>query len=151
LFNPLTGDERSLHPASVRFMLASRAALAGIPTFGFHDFRRTFATELLRTHDIALVGKLLNHQKLASTLIYDLADEQQQRQAVASIDLPAPPLDDTSAAPAPTPRPDHGAVAGLPPRCTRLARRRPRCSSSAGSRSAGSPTATGTTRRAGGS
>ena len=52
------------------------------------DFRRTFATELLRSHDVALVGKLLNHKKTASTMTYDMVNEEEQRDAVGRIDLP---------------------------------------------------------------
>lgn len=89
LFCPLTGaDQRPLTTATLRWMIASRAAAAGVAPFGCHDFRRTFATELLRTHDVALVGKLLNHTKVQSTLCYDLAGEDDQRAAVAQLDLP---------------------------------------------------------------
>lgn len=70
-------------------MLSTLAVKAGVKPFGCHDFRRTFATELLRTNDIALVGKLLNHRKPQSTLRYDLADEDAQRSAVAQLNLPA--------------------------------------------------------------
>ncbi len=89
LFCPLTGtDLRSLTMETVRYMLKTRAAIAGVKPFGSHDFRRTFATELLRTTDIALVGKLLNHHKVQSTLRYDLAGEEEARGAVAQLDLP---------------------------------------------------------------
>lgn len=97
LFTPLTGtDMRSLTGETLRYMLRTRTVAAGLAPFGCHDFRRTFATELLRTHDVALVGKLLNHNKTQSTLRYDLADEDEQRQAVTCIGLPTLP---TSTAP----------------------------------------------------
>lgn len=91
LFGSLNTKDRSrpLHRHAVNHMLKTRAAAADIAPFGSHDFRRTFATELLRTHDVALVGKLLNHRKPASTLIYDLADEDIQREAIVGLDLPA--------------------------------------------------------------
>lgn len=90
LFTPLNrADTGPIRPISVRYMLRTRAQAAGVAPFGSHDFRRTFATELLRTHDVALVGKLLNHVKTASTVTYDLADEQEQRAAVARIQLTA--------------------------------------------------------------
>lgn len=96
LFTALNDNRRTREPlgtVSVRYMLKTRAVRAGITRpFGPHDFRRTFATELLRTHDAALVGKLLNHNKLASTLIYDLAEDDLQREAVRSIDLRLPDL-----------------------------------------------------------
>jgi integrase len=86
LFTRLTGyDVRPLNTNTVRHMLKTRAHAAGVAPFSCHDFRRTFATELLRTHDIALVGKLLNHNKTASTLTYDLACEDEQRDAVAHV------------------------------------------------------------------
>lgn len=90
LFCPLRGtDLRSLSGDGIRYMLSTLAVKAGVKPFGCHDFRRTFATELLRTNDIALVGKLLNHRKPQSTLRYDLADEDAQRSAVAQLNLPA--------------------------------------------------------------
>lgn len=88
LFCPLTGaDKRPLHAVTIRYMLATRAKAAGIRPFGSHDFRRTFATELLRTHDVVLVGKLLNHNKPESTLRYDMSEEAEQRSAVAQLQL----------------------------------------------------------------
>jgi integrase len=79
----------ALRPTSVRSMLASRCGAAGIEPFGTHDFRRTFATEMLRRYDAALVSKLLNHRKLSSVLIYDMSTDDEMRHAVGSIDLPA--------------------------------------------------------------
>lgn len=78
---------RAVHPASIRYMLRTRCRAAGIPTFGTHDFRRSFATTLLRRHDAALVSKLLNHRKLTSTLIYDMSSADEMRAAVESINL----------------------------------------------------------------
>jgi integrase len=88
MFGPLAGANRHLHPQYVNQRIQLHAKTAGLRHFASHDFRRTFATELLRTHDAALVGKLLNHKKLTSTMVYDLASEDEQRAAVASIQLP---------------------------------------------------------------
>lgn len=89
LFSALHGRSTApLAPFTIRYMLQTRAKHAGVAPFGAHDFRRTFATDLLRTHDPSLVGKLLNHLKLASTMTYDLAGEDEQRAAVGSIGLP---------------------------------------------------------------
>lgn len=85
---------RDLHrmtPGGVRYLMGRRREQAGLAPFGCHDFRRTFATQLLRTHDPVLVGKLLNHSKLSSTMIYDLSAEEEQRDAVGRLSLP--PLD----------------------------------------------------------
>lgn len=104
LFTPLTGSShRHLDAQYVHQRIQVHARTAGVAPFGSHDFRRTFATELLRHHDPALVGKLLNHTKLTSTLIYDLAGEDEQRAAVARIELPSAPeatpdLDDVDGA-----------------------------------------------------
>ncbi len=46
-------------------------AAADVTNFRFHDFRHTFATELLReTRNIKLVQKALNHADITSTLRY---------------------------------------------------------------------------------
>lgn len=72
---------------TARSWIRRRQVAAGVAPFGTHDFRRTFASTLLRTHDLALVGRLLNHTKPTSTLIYDLASDDEQRNAVGSIAL----------------------------------------------------------------
>lgn len=79
--------DRAMATEAIRYMLKSRCKRAGIPEFGTHDFRRTFATEMLRQYDAALVSKLLNHRKLSSTLIYDMTTDDEMRNAVGSIDL----------------------------------------------------------------
>lgn len=93
LFHRLRGAAgQHITTSSLREMMKTRREAAGLPHFGCHDFRRTFATELLRTHDHSLVSKLMNHRKLSSTLVYDLADDDLQRSAVESFDL-APPTE----------------------------------------------------------
>lgn len=84
-------DTRPLNTETLRYIMRRRATEAGVPRFGCHDFRRSFATALLRTHDPVLVGKLLNHTKLSSTMVYDLSAEEEQRDAVGQLFLP--PLD----------------------------------------------------------
>lgn len=79
--------DRALSPEAIRLMLTTRCKIAGITHFATHDFRRTFATEMLRQFDAALVSKLLNHRKLASTLIYDMSTDDEMRDAVRSINL----------------------------------------------------------------
>jgi integrase len=91
---PFRYDGRPVATSTLRYWLAKRRGAAGVAPFGTHDFRRTFASTLLRTHDIALVGRLLNHRKPASTLIYDLASEDEQRAAIDGLGLVAPQLGD---------------------------------------------------------
>ncbi|WP_163695398.1 MULTISPECIES: tyrosine-type recombinase/integrase [Mumia] len=74
---------------TIRTMVHRRAKDAGLAHFTPHDFRRTFASFMLRTHDHALVSRLLNHEKLQSTLVYDMAGDDLQRDAIASFDLPS--------------------------------------------------------------
>lgn len=76
---------------SVRDWVNRRRVQAGVAPFGTHDFRRTVATTLLRSHDLSLVSRLLNHSKPASTLIYDLASDDEQRAAITGLGLLAPP------------------------------------------------------------
>lgn len=61
---------------------------AGIAHCTAHDFRRTLATNLLRTHDPSVVMRLLNHRSLNSTLVYDRASDDLQAVAVDSLPLP---------------------------------------------------------------
>lgn len=79
---------------TARSWVKKRQIAAGIAPFGTHDFRRTFASILLRTHDLPTVGRLLNHRKPASTLIYDMASDDEQRSAVNTIELTAPTVDE---------------------------------------------------------
>lgn len=98
LFCPSRGAApRALHTTTVRNMLHRRAAAAGVAPFGCHDFRRTFATDLLESHDSFLVSALMNHKKVQSTAVYDLRGDRERLAAVETLALPALP---TQAAPA---------------------------------------------------
>ncbi|SDF96711.1 Site-specific recombinase XerD [Cellulosimicrobium cellulans] len=89
LFSSLISAEiRPVTPTSLRYMLRTRAEAAGVAPFGSHDFRRTFATDLLETVDPALVSRLLNHRKLESTMIYDQRGDDAKRDAVRHLALP---------------------------------------------------------------
>lgn len=90
LFTSLNGGMKHLDTVSVRWMLEQRRLAAGIQPFGPHDFRRTFATDLLETFDGMIVSKLMNHQKLDSTMRYDLRGEADMRSAVNHLTLPIP-------------------------------------------------------------
>mgnify|MGYP001264635659 CR=1 FL=1 len=67
--------------------------VAGVRRIGTHDFRRTVATTLLRTTDIATVAHVLNHVDINSTAAYDRAADELARQAVET--LPLPEIQDT--------------------------------------------------------
>jgi integrase len=81
----------STHAVRARAQLwAERAGIGHLTT---HDFRRTVASILLRTTDASLVGRLLNHTDLATTLVYDITTEEEQRGAISTLPLPEPPPD----------------------------------------------------------
>lgn len=82
------GHRAHLSTHAVRERLTTLAARAGIGTVQTHDFRRTVATALLRTHDAALTGRLLGHANLASTMTYDMAGMDEHRLAVGTLPLP---------------------------------------------------------------
>ncbi|WP_147463404.1 tyrosine-type recombinase/integrase [Cellulomonas triticagri] len=85
-------DLTPLNVSTVRDMVHRRRVEAEVAPFGVHDFRRTFASDLLGRFDPALVSKLLNHRKLDSTMLYDVRGDELKRTAVASLALPAVPL-----------------------------------------------------------
>lgn len=76
---------------TVRMMLYTRADQAGVKRFGSHDFRRTLATTLLRTHDTGIVSRILGHRDVASTAVYDLTGPEECRDAVETLPMPAHP------------------------------------------------------------
>lgn len=84
------GDTDGAHVSTtfVRGWLARITTGADVAPFTSHDFRRTFASTMLRSHDPALVSKLLNHKSLEATLVYDLASADEMRAAVATVELP---------------------------------------------------------------
>lgn len=77
-----------MSPHVVKGLLSRATEAAGLPHCTAHDFRRTVATHLLRTHDASVVMKLLNHKSLNSTLVYDRAPEELQAKAVDSLPIP---------------------------------------------------------------
>jgi integrase len=79
---------RPLTAFGIRWILKQVATGAGVTWLGSHDFRRTFATEMLERHDPVLVSDLLGHEKVDSTRIYDLRGDDAMRAAVAEVPLP---------------------------------------------------------------
>lgn len=80
---------RKMYPEAIFFMLRKRAAAAGIKNLSPHDFRRTFAGDLLDAGaDIATVQKLMGHSDPATTARYDRRGEETRRRAVALLHVP---------------------------------------------------------------
>lgn len=72
------------------FILAKRAREANLATddLTWHDFRRTFVSQLLETDDLATVQKLVGHASPATTAAYDRRPEERRRQAVRRVHVP---------------------------------------------------------------
>lgn len=71
-------------------LLEKRAAQAGITSLiTWHDFRRTFAGNLLDNgHDLVTVQKLMGHASPITTSNYDRRGEETKRRAVRSLHVP---------------------------------------------------------------
>lgn len=91
LFTLVIGAAERMSTDTVRMMLYTRADQAGVKRFGSHDFRRTLATTLLRTHDTGIVSRILGHRDVASTAVYDLTGPEECRDAVETLPMPAHP------------------------------------------------------------
>ena len=84
-------DHMSTHAVRERLKILTKRA--GIGKVCTHDFRRTVATTLLRTHDVFIVSRLLGHSSLAATMVYDLSGQEEQRAAIGSLPFPEVSLD----------------------------------------------------------
>ena len=70
-------------------MLAKRASQAGVSHLTWHDFRRTFAGNLLDNgHDLVTVQKLMGHASPITTSNYDRRGEEVKRKAIKSLHVP---------------------------------------------------------------
>lgn len=81
---------RGLTPEAMAQMLDKRALQAGLDKpITWHDFRRTFAGNLLEAgHDLVTVQRLMGHATPVTTSLYDRRDEASRRRAVRSLHVP---------------------------------------------------------------
>ncbi len=78
-----------LTPQAVLYLLQKRATQAGIASFSPHDFRRTFAGDLLDAGiDLVTVQKLMGHSSPDTTSRYCRRSEETKRRAVQTLKIP---------------------------------------------------------------
>lgn len=83
-----------LTPQAVYYIVQQRAKHAGIELTP-HDFRRTFAGNLLTGGvDLVTVQKLMGHSSPVTTAMYDRRDDKAKADAVATLNIPLPALSD---------------------------------------------------------
>lgn len=81
---------RGLTTEALAQVLDKRALQAGLDKpITWHDFRRTFAGNLLEAgHDLVTVQRLMGHATPVTTSLYDRRDEASRRRAVRSLHVP---------------------------------------------------------------
>ncbi len=81
--------ERHMTTTALHLILQKRATQAGISDLTAHDFRRTFAGELLDAgQDISTVAAMLGHADVKTTAKYDRRGEWAKENAAAFISVP---------------------------------------------------------------
>jgi len=81
--------EGALSTTAMHKIIKKRAAEAGLSKITPHDFRRTYAGELLDAgQDIATVAALLGHASVETTARYDRRGERAKEAAAACISVP---------------------------------------------------------------
>ncbi len=81
----------ALTPQSIYDILEKRAKQAGVRDFSPHDFRRTFAGDMLdRGADIVTVAGIMGHADVNTTRRYDRRPEDAKRRAADLISVPEP-------------------------------------------------------------
>lgn len=93
LFQPVTKggniQPRAMSDQSVLDISKARAKQAGIAKVSPHDFRRTFATDLLDGGaDIVTVQKLMGHANVQTTARYDRRGEAAKKKAAGMLHVP---------------------------------------------------------------
>lgn len=83
------GQPKHMTAQAVYNMLVKRAKEAGVKDFSPHDFRRTFAGDMLdRGVDIVTVQKLMGHASVETTGRYDRRPEAVKQQAAQKLHFP---------------------------------------------------------------
>ncbi len=81
------GDQMS--DQSIYNIVKKRSKQAGVPDCSPHDFRRKFATELLRNNkDVFTVQKLMGHSDPKTTSRYDQRSNEEAEEATKALHLP---------------------------------------------------------------
>lgn len=82
---------KAMTSQSIYGMLRKRAAQAGVRDFSPHDFRRTFAGDMLDAGaDIVTVANIMGHASVNTTARYDRRPDQAKIKAAELIHIPAP-------------------------------------------------------------
>lgn len=81
----------AMTPRAIALILDERADAAGVPHIGPHDFRRTFAGNLLDNGvDLARVQQLMGHASPVTTADYDRRPGRERKAAIDTLSLPRP-------------------------------------------------------------
>lgn len=92
---------RQMTGEAVRWIIQQRARAAGLQSPSPHDFRRTYAGDLLDSGaDLSVVSALMGHASVATTVRYDRRAQRAAAKAVQPLRLlpaPAPPAEQATA------------------------------------------------------
>ena len=73
----------------MRVLLDKRVTMAGVKPLTWHDFRRTFAGNLLDSGiDLVTVQKLMGHSDPTTTSNYDRRGDEVKRKAIKTLFVP---------------------------------------------------------------
>jgi site-specific recombinase XerD len=71
---------------AIYFIAKQRGRQVGVEIMP-HDFRRSFITRVIEEHDLAIAQKLAHHTNIATTVGYDMRDDNARRRVVDRLDL----------------------------------------------------------------